>query len=67
MPAAFGKGFAFQVKWIIELQVAGNTIGIGETYSFAETQSVEAAFASLVGTDLFELYWLHFPVRRPDS
>ena len=54
--------FANQPKWIIEMELQGGLVGIGETYRSASKELLEEAMEVLIGQDVRKLNWRRLPV-----
>ncbi|WP_431215479.1 mandelate racemase/muconate lactonizing enzyme family protein [Puia sp. P3] len=55
--------FANQPKWIVEIVLENDLVGIGETYRSASKELVQEAMGRLVGADVLKLNWRALPVE----
>jgi muconate cycloisomerase len=55
--------FANQPKWIVEIVLENDLVGIGETYRSASKELVQEAMGRLVGRDILKMNWRALPVE----
>jgi muconate cycloisomerase len=55
--------FPLEIKWIIEIETADGTSGVGETYRAATAENVALAIQGLLGRDVLRMNWRRMPTR----